>query len=149
MKRQTFDFDDDLFDEDLTVRPIAKPSKPFNPSVDLNPTVYCGIIESLPMGCLMQNLLEIWRFDENIIGNLTKQDILNAINLTTISASSGHDSDFVGLLGGIKRNSSGHIISATALMSHWMVYLNFSMVDHDTTGNDAGTEDWVRLDCEC
>lgn len=143
MKRQTFDFDDDLFDEDTNVRPIAKPAKPFNPSVDLNPIVYCGIIENLPMGCLVENLLEIWNFDANIIGNLTKDDILNAINVTTISAASGHESDFIGLLGGIVRNASGHIISATALMSHWMVYLNFSDIDHDKTGNAAGTEDWV------
>lgn len=91
----------------------------------------------------MQNILEIWNFDENIIANLTKEDILHAINVTTISAASGHESDFVGLLGGIQRNSSGHIISATALMSHWMVYLNFLNVDHDKTGNEAGTEDWV------
>lgn len=135
-----------MFDEDSSVTPIKNPSKPFNPSVDLNPTVYCGIIENLQMGCLMENLLEIWNFDENIIGNLTKSDILDAINSTTISAASGHESNFVGLLGGIKRNSSGHIISATALMSHWMVYLNFSNIDHDKTGNAAGTEDWVCVD---
>lgn len=142
-KRQTFDFDDDLFDEDTI--PIKKPSKPFNPSVDLNPTIYCNIIENLPMGCLVENLLEIWNFDENVIGNLTKDDILNAINSTKISATSGHESNFLGLLGGIKRNSSGHVISASALMSHWMVYLNFSDVDHDKAGNAAGTEDWVGI----
>lgn len=146
MKRQTFDFDDDLFDEDLSARAIEKPPKPFDPSVDLNPTIYCGIIENLPMGCLMQNILEIWNFDENIIANLTKEDIINALNVTTISASSGHESDFVSLLGGIKRNSTGHIISATALKSHWMVYINFLNIDHNKIGNDAGTEDWVSVD---
>lgn len=146
MRRQTFDFDDDLFDENLTVRPIAKPSKPFNPSVDLNPTLYCGLIDNLPTGCLTKSLLEIWDFDENIIGNLTKGEIVNAINTITISASSGHESDFIGLLGGIRRNTSGHIVAANALMSHWMVYLNFSMVDHDKTGNAAGTEEWVCME---
>ncbi|KAG4072065.1 hypothetical protein HA402_015564 [Bradysia odoriphaga] len=143
-KRQSFDFDDDLFDEESTVRPIVKTAnKPFNPSVDLNPTVYCGIIENLPNGCLLENLLEIWNFDEQIIGNLTKDDILNAINSTTISPYSGHESNFVRLLGGTKRNSSGHIVAATALMSHWFVYLNFSNVDHENAGNAAGTEDWA------
>lgn len=145
-KRQSFDFDDDLFDEDLTVRPIVKTAnKPFNPSVDLNPTVYCGIIENLPRGCLLENLLELWNFDEQIIGNLTKDDILNAIDSTAISAYSGHHSNFSELLGDIKRNSSGHIVAASALMSHWFVYLNFSNVDHDNAGNAAGTEDWVRM----
>lgn len=144
-KRQSFDFDDDLFDEDLTERPIVTTAnKPFNPSVDLNPAVYCGIIETMPNGCYLKNLLEIWNFDEQIIGNLTKDDILNAINVTTISAYSGHESNFVDLLGGIERNASGHIVAATAMMSHWFVYLNFSNVDHDQSGNAAGTEDWVR-----
>lgn len=112
----------------------------------MNPTIYCGIIENLPMGCLIENILEIWNFDQNIIKNLTKNDILDAINVINISGTTGHESDFIGLLGGIKRNSSGHIVSATALMSHWMVYLNFSNIDHDKTGNTAGTEDWV---CVC
>ncbi len=93
----------------------------------------------------MRNLLEIWNFDENVIGNLTGDDVINAINLITVSASSGHESDFIGLLGGTVRNSSGHIIAATALMSHWMVHLNFSDVNTDKTGNAAGTEDWVRF----
>lgn len=96
----------------------------------------------------MKNLLEIWNFDANVIGNLTKDDILNAINVTTISATNGHESDFIGLLGGVQRNSSGHIISATALMSHWMVYLNFANIDPDKTGNAAGTEDWVSTNCK-
>lgn len=99
------------------------------------------------MGCLMQNILEIWNFDENIIGNLTKEDIINAINLITISAASGHESDFVSLLGGLNRNATGHIISATALKSHWMVYINFLNVDHNKIGNDAGTEEWVSVNC--
>lgn len=55
----------------------------------------------------------------------------------------GNLRNYEDLLGGIKRNETGHIISATALHTFYMVYVNFSSVDMDKTGNNAGTADWV------
>lgn len=92
---------------------------------------------------MSQNLLELWKFDEVRIKALSKEDIILAINRTTVSPTTGHDTDFVQLLGGIQRNSSGHIVAASSLLTHWMVYVNFSDVDHSKIGNAAGTEDWV------
>lgn len=122
-----------------------KHGRPFNPSIDLNPILYCGLINNLPLGCMTQNILELWKFDDVRIGELTKEDILRSLNTTKISPTSGHDTDFVQLLGGVTRNSSGHIVSATSMLSHWMVYVNFTDVDHDIIGNSAGTEDWVII----
>lgn len=34
-------------------------------------------------------------------------------------------------------------MNTTGILSHWMVYVNFSNVNHDKVGNSAGTEDWV------
>lgn len=125
-------------------RPISKPEiRPFNPSVDVPSFLFCSVVNRLPLGCLMNNILELWNFDEEKLNNLTKNDILDQIARTNISATSGHEQAFDRLLGGIKRNSTGHIVSATGLLSHWMVYVNFSNVNHDKVGNAAGTEDWA------
>lgn len=55
----------------------------------------------------------------------------------------GRFKNYEELLGGIKRNESGHIISAESLNNFWMVFINFTTVDMDKTGNNAGTADWV------
>lgn len=117
--------------------------RPFNPSVDAPSALYCMIVNSLPRGCMTQNILELWKFNAERIANLTVDDVLSALATTTISPTSGHDTDFTQLLGGIQRNESGHIVAASSLLTHWMVYVNFSAVDHEKTGNLAGTEGWV------
>lgn len=122
---------------------MKRTGRPFNPSVDVSPFIFCAIVESLPTGCMIQNLLEMWNFDEDIIENLTKEDILNALHTTRNSLTTGHEADFSRLLGGIVRNETGHIVAAKALLTNWMVYVNFSNVNHDRVGNSAGTEDWV------
>lgn len=53
--------------------------------------------------------------------------------------------NYSSLLGGVKRNSTGHIISAESLVALWMVNVNFEDVDMNVAGNDAGTADWVCL----
>lgn len=142
-----FDFSDDEFaDLDNIGKTVHK--RPFNPSVDLDPAIYCSIINNLPMGCLQQNMMELWLFDEVKAGLLNKEDILRKLNTTSVSPFSGHESNFVNLLGGVQRNSTGHIVSAKTIMSYWMVYVNFSNVDHDITGNMAGTEDWVNYETQ-
>lgn len=114
--------------------------KGFNPSVHLPSFLFCAIVEALPNGCMIQNLLELWNFDEKKIGHLTKQDILNALHSTNISLTTGHESNFERLLGEVTRNETGHIVAAKGLLTHWMVYVNFSNVNHDQIGNSAGTE---------
>lgn len=125
-------------------RPITKPDvRPFNPSVDLPSFLFCNVVDKLPSGCLLNNILELWNFDAEKLAILTKDDILDRIARTNISSTSGHERSFDRLLGGIKRNATGHIVSASGLLSHWMVYVNFSNVNHDKIGNAAGTEDWA------
>lgn len=125
-------------------RPLSKPDiRPFSPSVDLPSFLFCSVVDKLPTGCLLNSILELWNFDAEKMANLTKDDILDRIARTNISSTSGHERSFDRLLGGIKRNSTGHIVSATGLLSHWMVYVNFSHVNHDKIGNAAGTEDWA------
>lgn len=140
-------FDDDEFDavfenkEEVT----TKRPRPFNPSVDLHKAIFCGFINNLPTGCMLNNILELWDFNKATINSLTKDDILNALNERNISRTTGHEANFQRLLSGIQRNETGHIVAATSLLSNWMIYVNFSNVNHEKVGNMAGTEDWVRL----
>lgn len=115
----------------------------WNPSVQLPSFLFCTIVGSLPNGCMIQNLLEIWNFDAEKLRHLTKDDILNALYSTNISLTTGHESNFERLLGDVTRNETGHIVAAKGLLTHWMVYVNFSNVNHDKVGNSAGTEDWA------
>lgn len=125
---------------------MKRTDRPFNPSVDVAPFIFCAIVEALPMGCMIQNFLEMWNFDEDTIEHLTKQDILNALYTSRYSLTTGHEANFERLLGGVTRNETGHIVAAKGLMTNWMVYVNFSNVNHDKVGNSAGTEDWVSED---
>ena len=105
--------------------------------------MFCPLINRLPVGCLERSILELWKFDREVIGNLTKEQIVDKLNRTTISPVTGHTIDFSELLGGVQRDWTGRIVSATALYSNWMVHVNYSEVDSDVSGNAAGTEDWV------
>lgn len=141
-------FDDDFdsaFDRKTTPAPKRRP---FNPSVDLSTTLFCSVVDRLPMGCMLNNILELWDFNEDKINKLTRDDVLNALNNQNVSLTTGHDTDFSRLLSGVVRNESGHVVAADGLLSHWMVYVNFSDVNHDKVGNMAGTEDWVRISLE-
>lgn len=122
---------------------MKRTNRPFNPSVDVHPLIFCAMVDTLPVGCMIQNFLELWNFDEYRIKHLSKQDILNEMYKTNISQTTGHETNFERLLGGITRNETGHIVAAKGLLAHWMVYVNFSNVNHDKVGNSAGTEDWV------
>lgn len=108
----------------------------------------CGLVDNFPLGCYGKNFLELFKFDSDIINDLSKDDILNAVNQNEliISPITGHETNFQQLLGDIRRNASGHIIGASSIMSLWMAYINFTNVDHNKIGNLAGTEDWATED---
>lgn len=95
------------------------------------------------MGCLQRNILELWKFKAKRIEELTKDDIILALNRTKISPYTGHEMNFAHLLGGIVRDDNGKIISATSILSTWFLHVQFSDVDTNKIGNMAGTEDWV------
>lgn len=120
---------------------ITRNEHPFNPSVDLPPFIFCSIVETLPIGCMINNFLELWNFTD--VSKLTKQEILNALHTTHTSQTTGHEANFERLLGGVTRNETGHIVAAKGLLTHWMVYVNFLKVNHDKVGNNMGTEDWA------
>lgn len=77
----------------------------------------------MPLGCLQQNVLELWKNDKTKISELSKEDIVKALNKTTIGPVSGHETPFSSLLGGVERNKAGEIISAKSILTLWMLHV--------------------------
>lgn len=79
LKTENEETDDD---SEFSVWNIFK-TRPSNPVIDLPTSLYCGIVNSLPKGCFQHNLIDLWKYDRNVIGNLTKEEILKQLNATT------------------------------------------------------------------
>lgn len=105
----------------------------------------CAIIDTLPRGCLKNNILELWKTNAEKISSLTKAEIVAKLNRTEVSPETGHAAKFVQLLGGIEMDNEGKIIKARSLQTSWMLHINFSEVDSTKLGNMAGTEDWATF----
>lgn len=138
-KRQVFE--DDFFEEE----PAVKMNKSnFDPVVYASPEIYCKVFNSFPRGCLLLSILDIWGFNSIKIEKLQLNDVIQKINSVDVSPTMGHTFNFTELLGEVTRNDQNQIISARAIKSNWMVHVNFSQVNMDKIGNNAGTADWVR-----
>lgn len=83
-KRDTLETENEETDDDseFSVWNIFK-TRPSNPVIDLPTSLYCGIVNALPKGCFQHNLIDLWKYDRNVIGNLTKEEILKQLNATT------------------------------------------------------------------
>lgn len=104
---------------------------------------YCAIIEKLPLGCMRDNFLDLWKSNYQRIANLSKLEIVSKLNRTDVNPKTGHEANFISLLGGIERSPDGQVTSAKSLLSSWMLHINFTEVDSNKLGNMAGTEDWA------
>eukprot|EP00092_Neocalanus_flemingeri_P026887 GFUD01029143.1.p1 GENE.GFUD01029143.1~~GFUD01029143.1.p1 ORF type:complete len:1040 (-),score=194.28 GFUD01029143.1:157-3276(-) len=82
---------------------------------------YCNIVTTLEEKCCQRSLLEIWRYSEDLIHSATQEEILDAVNLLARSPWLGHDVDYSRLLGGITRNTTGHIVGAKTAAMFWVV----------------------------
>lgn len=117
--------------------------RPLNPIIDLDSEMYCEIVNSLPKGCMQESILELYNFDALKLDRVKKYEIIEALNKTKFSPYSGHKKEFISLLGGIERDSNGKVISATSILSRYMLHVNYSEHDSNKLGNTAGTEDWT------
>merc|ERR1711892_161008 len=83
--------------------------------------IYCDLVNTLNEKCIQTSLLEIWKYREELINSATQQEILDAVNLLVRSPWYGYDANYANLLGGITRNSSGHIVGAKSAQMVWVV----------------------------
>ena len=59
-------------------------------------------------------MLELWEYDASVIANLTKGDIVEAVNSVTKSPVFGNSVDYKELLGEIVRDAGGRVVKAKA-----------------------------------
>lgn len=133
-------FTDSIFSDETESTPTPKP---YEPSIDVDPAIYCDIVNSFELGCVKKSILDLWKYNITTIASLTQDEIIDKINSTKISPVLGHDMEYVSSLGGVERNNDGKIISAKSIILIWFLHVNFSSVDMQKTGNNAGTEVWV------
>ncbi|KAG5871007.1 hypothetical protein JTB14_006974 [Gonioctena quinquepunctata] len=112
-------------------------------STIMDPALYCSFVEAMKKECYSKSILDLWGFNKKKIANLTKEDIIWEMNNYDTKLIYGKLKNYVDLLGGVVRNESGHIVSATAIQNIWYLNVNFSAIDMDTAGNDAGTAFWA------
>ena len=117
---------------------------------NLPPQVYCDLVNTLNDKCLQRSLLEIWSYSEAAILAATQQDIINAVNLVSYSPWYGYKADYSSLLGGVMRNSSGHIVAAGSTNMFWSVHVDddVELVKSQDTGLELDLADKITLDWE-
>jgi len=127
-----------------------KSSETKNLGSELPADTYCGIVETLTEKCLMTSLLEMWRFNEAFIETASQQEIIDAVNLLAKSPWFGYDRDFSSLLGGIVRNSTGHIVSAKTAQMIWSIRVpdDVEIVDNQGSGLELELADAISLEFE-
>ena len=82
--------------------------------------VYCDLVETLQDKCGEYSLLEIWKYDKDLISSLTDQDIIDAINTVQNSPIFGHETNYTNYLGQVEYNASGHVVKAKSIRSIWL-----------------------------
>jgi hypothetical protein len=81
--------------------------------------LHCDLVQTLKTLCAEFSILELWNYDASVIQNLSRDDIINALNTVTKSPVTGYNADFLNFLGGKRYNSSGSVVGATSLLIIW------------------------------
>jgi hypothetical protein len=136
------DFDDSSEDDESDER-IGSSVVGRDPSVTLDPKLFCGTIKSFKQGCAQENLLDLWKYEPKKVVKLNLPQVLWTLNSTKASPVTGQSVDYVHLLSGITRNQSGFITAAKAMMLNWLVSVNISKLSNTDDALLAGADDWV------
>jgi hypothetical protein len=117
----------------------------FEPVVDLDSDLFCGLFNQLSLVCYQQNLLALWNYDGAAVQNLTLEAVIDKLNKTTINPTTGHSIDFVKALGGVRRNGAGVVLSATSLLLNFPVNNTIQEIREYDKFDIFGNKDWVRI----
>ena len=92
------------------------------------------------------------RYNPEYINSTTTEEILLAINALERSPWYGYDTNYTKLLGGVTRNSSGHVVSAKTALMFWSVTVPDDVEIDLNQGSgeivvlaDATTLDWEKM----
>lgn len=117
-----------------------------DPTLWIDDEFYCGFLNKFSLTCLQYNILDLWSSNLGSITNITQEDIINKINTVSVNPISGHSMNYTKLLGGVKYNRTGQIVSAEALLFTWYTVVNMSDEDMNEAGNLVGTEEWQSVE---
>ena len=82
-------------------------------------------------------MLELWSEDnygedtEELLQTITQEEIIRAVNEDKFSKELGFDQDFTKYLGGVERNSTGHIVAAKATFMRFFGQVNLSAITEE------------------
>lgn len=111
----------------------------------VNYDFYCQFVENFPYMCLQENIADVWNNKFDVIGNLTKQDIIGNLSTITENPETGLPIDYKKFLGDIKHNENGTIVSAGSVLLTWYTKVNMTEINLNEVGNLVGTEEFVSL----
>ncbi|XP_028177480.1 patched domain-containing protein 3-like [Ostrinia furnacalis] len=132
-------------DKNGSSRNVNSDSDFSDPTLWIGDEFYCGFLDTFQMDCLQYNILDLWSNNADSIMNLTKHDIVSKVNSVKKNPVTGHPFDYTKMLGGVKRDENGDIVSANSIMLIWYTHVNMSAIDINEVGNLVGTEDWVSV----
>ena len=92
--------------------------------------IYCELVDTLDTQCFEQSLLEIWMYNEEIIKEISTEDLLTAINRLDRSPYFGFRYNYSKLLGSIQRNESGYIIGAKAVLYNLATFVDYDNIQY-------------------
>ena len=110
-------------------------------------SIYCDLVRTLEDKCAQHSLLEIWRYREDLMVTTSTQEILAGVNLLQSSPWFSHPANFSSLLGGLTRNSSGHLVAATTALMVWQISVpdNATVVESQGSGVELELGDVTSL----
>ena len=96
------------------------------------PEPYCHFVQSAATVCMEQSILELWGedggYNEDVIANLTDEDVVNTVNSRNKSGVFNIEKNFHDLLSDVSYNSSGHIIGASVTTITWIAKVNLHVL---------------------
>ena len=115
--------------------------------VELPGSIYCDLVRTLEAKCAQHSLLEIWRYKEDLLSTTSPQEIRAGVNLLQSSPWFSHSTNFSSLLGGLTRNSSGHVVSATTALMFWQISVpdNATVIESQGSGVELELGDATSL----
>ncbi|XP_041971275.1 NPC intracellular cholesterol transporter 1-like [Aricia agestis] len=116
-----------------------------DPSLWMDTSFYCSLVENFDETCLQNNVLDLWSNKEELLYNTTKNDIIARVNDIKVNPVTGHPYDYTKLLGGVEYDINGDIVIAKSILVTWYMYVNMTDVNMNEVGNLIGTEEWTSV----
>lgn len=89
---------------------------------------HCAFVEELDIICYEESLLEVWGYNDDVISNLTDEQVLIDINRFQSSRVTGFPINITSYLGGLKRDNTGKIVSAKGALYTWYTMVNMNAI---------------------